>query len=81
MRLECLPPQRHLDTLATVGVPIWATELSVSVDDDNTRADYYERALRALYGHPAVEGIMFWSFWSSDPSPGAFVTGDNMQVR
>ena len=77
----CSSPQRHLDSLATVGVPIWATELSVDVDDENTRADYYERALRVLYGHPAVEGIMLWGFWSSDPSSGTIVSGDDMQVR
>ncbi|KAK7103964.1 uncharacterized protein [Littorina saxatilis] len=60
--------KRHLDTLATVGVPLWATELDVQSADENTRADYIEKALRALYGHPAIEGIMFWSYGGSSPS-------------
>lgn len=54
---------QRLDTLAASGVPIWATELDVQAQDENRRADYYEKALRALYSHPAVEGILFWGFW------------------
>ncbi|PVD26940.1 hypothetical protein C0Q70_12088 [Pomacea canaliculata] len=48
--------------LAQVGVPLWVTELSAEDDDPNREADFYDRALRALYGHPAVEGILFWGF-------------------
>ena len=54
-----------------MGVPLWVTELTADSDDENAKADYYERALRAVYGHPAVEGIMFWGF----------PTGSDMQVR
>nr|KAG5711833.1 hypothetical protein BaRGS_026274 [Batillaria attramentaria] len=45
------------------GLPIWATELDVQSNDENKRADYYENALTALYGHPSVEGILIWGFW------------------
>ncbi|XP_025104680.1 LOW QUALITY PROTEIN: uncharacterized protein LOC112570470 [Pomacea canaliculata] len=73
----------RLDTLAQVGVPIWATELTVEADDENKRADYYERALRALYGHEAVEGILFWGFWDQAFFAGvkaALVSGDNLDL-
>ncbi|KAK7104494.1 hypothetical protein V1264_019202 [Littorina saxatilis] len=53
----------RLDLLAQAGIPIWVTEMDLMAGDENTRADYYERALRALYGHPAVEGILLWGFW------------------
>ncbi|XP_025102300.1 uncharacterized protein LOC112568938 [Pomacea canaliculata] len=54
--------KERLDTLAQVGVPLWVTELSAEDDDPNREADFFERGLRALYGHPAVEGIVFWEF-------------------
>nr|KAG5711836.1 hypothetical protein BaRGS_026277 [Batillaria attramentaria] len=53
----------RLDTLAAAGLPIWVTELDVQAADEDRRADFYEKALKALYGHPAVEGILFWGFW------------------
>nr|KAG5689400.1 hypothetical protein BaRGS_017918 [Batillaria attramentaria] len=75
--------KQRLDSLSSVGVPIWATELDVSAQDENTRADYYERALRALYGHPAVEGILVWGFWDQSHWRGensALAKGDNMEL-
>ena len=75
--------QQRLDTLAQAGLPIWATELDVQAQDENKRADFYEAALRALYGHPAVEGILFWGFWDQAHWRGenaALVRGDNLEV-
>ncbi|XP_041350675.1 anti-sigma-I factor RsgI6-like [Gigantopelta aegis] len=54
----------RLDTLAEAGVPIWITEFSVQNTNETIRADMYENLLRLFYAHPAVEGIMFWGFWS-----------------
>ncbi|ESO89265.1 hypothetical protein LOTGIDRAFT_106033, partial [Lottia gigantea] len=54
----------RLDVLAQTGLPIWITELDVMAADENKRAQFYETALRSLYGHPAVKGIVFWGFWS-----------------
>ncbi|XP_025104677.1 uncharacterized protein LOC112570466 [Pomacea canaliculata] len=73
----------RLDTLAQAGLPIWATELTVEVADEHKRADYYERALRALYGHEAVEGILFWGFWDQSHYLGekaALVRGNNLDL-
>jgi endo-1,4-beta-xylanase len=67
-----------------VGVPLWATELDVMSTDENKRADFYEKALRTLYAHPAVEGILFWGFWDQSHWRGdkaALVKGDNLDVR
>nr|KAG5687191.1 hypothetical protein BaRGS_025805 [Batillaria attramentaria] len=46
--------KHRLDVLAQAGVPIWVTELDVMSKNETTRADFYEKALRALYGHPAL---------------------------
>ncbi|PVD25620.1 hypothetical protein C0Q70_13279 [Pomacea canaliculata] len=73
----------RLDTLKQAGVSIWATEMTVEVDDENKRADYYERALRALYGHEAVDGILLWGFWDQAHYAGekaALVRGDNLEL-
>jgi len=73
----------RLDTLAQAGLPIWATELDVMAGDENRRADFYEKALRALYGHPSVEGILFWGFWDQAHWRGnkaALVTGNNLDL-
>ncbi|XP_067680486.1 uncharacterized protein [Haliotis asinina] len=74
----------HLDTIAQAGVPIWVTELNVATADEHKRADWYETALRAFYGHPAVEGIMFWGFWSNKHflgEPAALVSGDSFRIN
>nr|KAG5711835.1 hypothetical protein BaRGS_026276 [Batillaria attramentaria] len=73
----------HLDTLAAAGLPIWVTELDVQAADENRRADFYEKALKALYGHPAVEGILFWGFWDQAHWRGehaALAKGNDLQL-
>lgn len=71
----------HLDKLATVGVPIWVTELDVNTADQQLRADWYEKALRAVYGHPAVEGIIFWGWQGDEPATQIWAAGNNMQLN
>ncbi|KAK7104506.1 uncharacterized protein [Littorina saxatilis] len=75
--------KQRLDLLSTAGVPIWVTELDVVAVDENKRADLYEAALRALYGHPAVHGIIFWGFWDQTHWRGphaALAKGNNMEL-
>ncbi|KAK7357589.1 hypothetical protein VNO80_16882 [Phaseolus coccineus] len=48
-----------LDLLATTGLPIWLTE--VSVDPQPSQAEYLEEVLREAYSHPAVDGIIMFS--------------------
>ncbi|KAL1817665.1 hypothetical protein ACET3Z_020239 [Daucus carota] len=52
-----------LDTLGTLGLPIWFTEVDVSSINEHIRADDLEVMLRECFAHPAVEGIMLWGFW------------------
>nr|KAG5714608.1 hypothetical protein BaRGS_007054 [Batillaria attramentaria] len=73
--------KERLDKLAQAGLPIWATELDCVAGDEDTRADYYEKALRSLYGHPAVDGILFWGFWDRNHWRGpraSIATGDDV---
>uniref|UniRef100_A0ACD5VM75 Uncharacterized protein n=1 Tax=Avena sativa TaxID=4498 RepID=A0ACD5VM75_AVESA len=51
-----------LDKLAATELPVWITELDVSVADEALRADDLETVLREAFAHPAVEGIMLWGF-------------------
>ncbi|KAF8019915.1 hypothetical protein BT93_G0567 [Corymbia citriodora subsp. variegata] len=48
-----------LDILATTGVPIWLTE--VSLDPGVNQAQYLEEILREAYSHPGVEGIIMFA--------------------
>ncbi|KAK4788408.1 hypothetical protein SAY86_019727 [Trapa natans] len=48
-----------LDILATTGLPIWLTEVSVAVGED--QAQHLEDVLREAYAHPAVQGIVMFS--------------------
>ncbi|XP_021888823.1 uncharacterized protein LOC110807853 isoform X1 [Carica papaya] len=59
-----------LDKLATLGLPIWFTELDVSSANEFIRADDLEVMLREAFAHPAVEGIILWGFWELHMSRG-----------
>ncbi|KAL3730250.1 hypothetical protein ACJRO7_027283 [Eucalyptus globulus] len=48
-----------LEILATTGVPIWLTE--VSVEPGVNQAQYLEEILREAFSHPAVEGIIMFA--------------------
>ncbi|XP_057783192.1 endo-1,4-beta-xylanase 5-like [Salvia miltiorrhiza] len=51
-----------LDKLATLGLPIWLTEVDISNKfNKETQAVYLEEVLREGFSHPAVNGIMLWS--------------------
>uniref|UniRef100_A0A1D1XNF2 Endo-1,4-beta-xylanase A n=1 Tax=Anthurium amnicola TaxID=1678845 RepID=A0A1D1XNF2_9ARAE len=51
-----------LDKLATLGLPIWLTEIDISkVFDQQTQATYLEEVLREGFSHPAVNGIVLWT--------------------
>ncbi|CAI9115627.1 OLC1v1016587C1 [Oldenlandia corymbosa var. corymbosa] len=52
-----------LNKMATVGLPIWFTELDVVSNNEYIRADDLEVMLREVFAHPAVEGIILFGFW------------------
>ncbi|PIA57315.1 hypothetical protein AQUCO_00600211v1 [Aquilegia coerulea] len=51
-----------LDKLATLGLPIWLTEIDISKTlDKQAQAIYLEQVLREGFSHPYVNGIMLWT--------------------
>lgn len=54
--------QTRLDRLATVGLPIWITELDVENVNKAARADGYDDAVTLYFAQPEVEGILLWGF-------------------
>lgn len=56
--------RQRLDTMGAFGLPVWVTEFDVVRVDETERAGALEMVLRTAYGHPAVDGFMFWGFWA-----------------
>ncbi|KAH0452096.1 hypothetical protein IEQ34_019395 [Dendrobium chrysotoxum] len=51
-----------LDKLATLGLPIWLTEVDISSRfDHETQAKYLEEVLREGFSYPWVNGIILWT--------------------
>ncbi|KAK3598371.1 hypothetical protein CHS0354_034544 [Potamilus streckersoni] len=76
--------KRRLDKLSEAGLPIFVTEMDIIVPDENHRADCYEKAMRAFFGHPNVQGILIWGFWSNRHWRGtdaSLVTGDEFRIN
>ena len=60
------PPQKVLDILdrlATLRLPIHATEFDIAIDDEQTQGDYMRDFLIAFFSHPATESLTQWGFW------------------
>jgi endo-1,4-beta-xylanase len=56
----------RLDSMAELGLPIWITQLRINEQEVNVRADKLETVLRMAYSHPAVKGIMQWTFYEEN---------------
>jgi GH35 family endo-1,4-beta-xylanase len=54
-----------LQPLATLGLPIWATEFDANHTDETISADNIENFFRICFSHPNVEGIIMWGFWQN----------------
>ncbi|XP_031103178.1 endo-1,4-beta-xylanase 4-like [Ipomoea triloba] len=51
-----------MDKFATVGVPVWLTEVDVNITYGvEKQAQYLERVLREGYAHPGIGGIVIWA--------------------
>lgn len=60
---------RNLDIMSELGLPIYITELDVSVDTfQHFQAEYFMDLLTALYSHHNVNGIIQWGFWAGSHS-------------
>jgi len=60
-----------LDRLASLGLPIKVTEFDnekmsgTAAFTPAQQAAQFNRFVRLMYSHPAVEGIVFWGFWDA----------------
>jgi GH35 family endo-1,4-beta-xylanase len=54
-----------LDKVATVGKPIWFTEVDFSVAT-SVRCDRFEELLRTAFANAKVEGFTMWVFWQGN---------------
>ncbi|MCO5586563.1 hypothetical protein L7F22_040504 [Adiantum nelumboides] len=71
-----------LDKLATLGLPIWLTELDINVQALNNNitkaAIYLEDILQEAFSHPAVNGIVMWTAWEPKGCYRMCLTDNNM---
>lgn len=61
---------RNLDTLASTGLPLYATELDIDGLTDLQQVHGYMNLFPLLWEHPAIQGITLWGFrpgmWRSE---------------
>ena len=74
--------QYRLDKIASTGLPLWITEMTLENANENIRANWFEDALTTYFSHPSVEGVILWGFWDHEGvSPnGALVNGNYLYV-
>lgn len=83
-----------LDRLASLGLPIKVTEFDnermsgAAAFTPAQQALQFNRFVRLMYSHPAVEGIMFWGFWDRkqwlplmNPKVSAGIYTDAMEAK
>ncbi|XP_024017410.1 uncharacterized protein LOC21407703 [Morus notabilis] len=69
-----------LDKLATLGLPVWLTEVDISNTlDKATQTIYLEQVLREGFSHPSVNGIMLWTALHPNGCYQMCLTDDNLQ--
>lgn len=53
---------RRLDRLASTGLPLHITEISIATPDKERAGRCMRLLLDTMYAHPAVECVLFWGF-------------------
>jgi len=51
-----------LDRLATIGLPIYISELDINISDDVAQLNRFKTLFPMLWQHPAVKGITLWGY-------------------
>ncbi len=62
--------KKCIDTLASVGVPIYPSEFDLEGDDQKQLADY-KRIFPYLWEHPRTKGVTFWGYQGNIWNTGA----------
>lgn len=52
----------NLDKLATIGLPVFVTELDIDGPTDQVQLDDYKRIFPIFWEHSAVQGITLWGY-------------------
>lgn len=53
-----------IDSLATLGLPIYSSELDLSGTDDE-QLEYYKKIFPIIWEHPAIRGVTLWGWTDS----------------
>ena len=53
-----------MDRLGSTGLELMMTEFDLGWPDVLERADWFEDAIRAFFGHPKMKGVILWDFWN-----------------
>ena len=61
----------RLDTLGSLGLPIWITEYDSRNTDATILADNLEKLYRVAFSQTNVQGILMWGFWAQSHWLGA----------
>ncbi|TYQ18344.1 UNVERIFIED_CONTAM: GH35 family endo-1,4-beta-xylanase [Acetivibrio alkalicellulosi] len=54
--------ESRINTLGSLGIPVWITEYDSTAADVNLRADNLEKLYRIAFSNPHIEGILMWGF-------------------
>ncbi len=52
----------NLNTLATSGLPLFATEIDIDGLDNQVQLDAYKRIFPLFWEHPAIKGVTLWGY-------------------
>ncbi|KAK4757452.1 hypothetical protein SAY87_018753 [Trapa incisa] len=77
-RVANIPYTRSaIDTLGSLGLPIWITELDVQGGPNQVR--YLEQILTEVHSHPRVNGIVLWAGWRPEGCYRMCLTDNNFR--
>lgn len=69
----------NLNTLATSGLPLFATELDIDGLDNQVQLSAYQRIFPLFWEHPAIKGVTLWGYrpghWRT--AQGAYIVLEN----
>ena len=51
-----------LDRLATIGLPLYISELDINIADDQAQLNRFKTLFPMLWQHPAVKGVTLWGY-------------------
>ena len=66
--------RKNLETLSEVGLPIYVTEMTVAIRDDEQQLDQMRKLVTVMTANPSVKGITTWGYKEGETySPSAML--------